>query len=119
MKVTPDQIKEIRERFNSSADFDTDDLFRWMETLLQAVEERETAIDKALIAAIRYAGIDGSHHKTWTIDQMVRALTACPQVQKTAKDCNGAAYTYDAQGESEDYSVLVKECGEWDTGIAP
>ena len=31
-------------------------------------------IDKALAIAIKYGGFDGDDHKTWVIDQMVRAL---------------------------------------------
>ena len=37
-------------------------------------------IKKALDIAIRYGGIDGAHHKDWTIDQIVRALTGCPMM---------------------------------------
>lgn len=53
---------------------------------------------------MRYGGIDGEHHKTWVIDQMVRALTGT------------------------DYANWVQESkvGEdgpntytWDEGIAP
>lgn len=35
-------------------------------------------ISKALDVATRYGGIDGDHHKTWVIDQMVRALMGDP-----------------------------------------
>lgn len=35
----------------------------------------EDGPQKALELAFSYGQIDGSHHKTWTIDQMVRALT--------------------------------------------
>lgn len=35
----------------------------------------EDGPQKALDLAFSYGQIDGSHHKTWTIDQMVRALT--------------------------------------------
>lgn len=31
-------------------------------------------IEKAISLAIQYGGIDGAHHKTWVIDQMVRVL---------------------------------------------
>jgi hypothetical protein len=31
--------------------------------------------DAALKIARQYGGNDGAHHKTWVIDQMVRALT--------------------------------------------
>lgn len=64
----------------------------------------ERRIDRAIEFAVRFGGIDGDHHKTWVIDQMVRALAG------------------------EDYDQLVKDAcdGEdgpdtygWDTGIAP
>jgi hypothetical protein len=89
------------------------------------VKER---IKKALEYAVRYGGIDGGHHKQWVIDQMVRALTGCPMVQKTATSASGKPYAYEAQGESEEYTALVAasmagddgpETYEWDTGCAP
>jgi hypothetical protein len=88
----------------------------------------EERVEKALAIAIAYGGFDGAHHKDWTIDQMVRALTGCPVVEESAKDCHGNPYTYKAQGESEEYQELVAEAcdGEdgpetytWETGIAP
>ena len=61
-------------------------------------------VSAALAIAQRYGGIDGTHHKEWVIDQMVRCMTgefydvwvAC---QKRGKD---GANTY-----------------PWPTGIAP
>lgn len=85
-------------------------------------------IHKALAIAVAYGGIDGAHHKDWTIDQMVRALTGCPVLEESAKDCNDIPYTYETQGESEEYLKLVADAcaGEdgpetysWDIGIAP
>ena len=32
-------------------------------------------IDEALSLIFQYGGIDGDHHKTWVLDQVVRALT--------------------------------------------
>ncbi len=70
------------------------------------IEEKEERIQKALKIAWSYGQIDGSHHKAWVIDQMVRALC----------------------GSEEDYAEWVKEYEtpvgyneyfEWDTGIAP
>lgn len=72
--------------------------------------------------ALKYAenGVyDGDHHKMWAIDQMVRALTGCPMITKTAVDCRGEDYSYEAQGESEEYLRFVYEVGGWDEGIAP
>lgn len=34
----------------------------------------EDRIKKALDVIERFGGIDGEHHKTWVIDQVVRAL---------------------------------------------
>lgn len=88
----------------------------------------EERIRKALAIAVSFGGIDGAHHKDWTIDQMVRALTGCPVEKKEAQDCNRIPYIYQAQGESEEYRALVAMAchGEdgpqtynWDTGIAP
>lgn len=86
-------------------------------------------IEKALGIACRYGQIDGDHHKMWTLDQMVRALTGCPMVMVTKKDCRGVPYTFEAQGESEEYLAFVKEHNnddedgpgtyEWDIGIPP
>lgn len=76
--------------------------------------------DKERIAAAlqvsSYGQIDGGHHKTWVIDQMVRALLGCPEI-------------HDGEfGTNDEYEKFVREyCdGEdgpdtygWDTGIAP
>ena len=88
----------------------------------------EERIQKALAIAVQFGGIDGDHHKAWTIDQMVRALTGCPLVPTTLKDCQGTPYTFLDQGESAEYQQLVADaCAGadgpntygWDEGIAP
>jgi hypothetical protein len=48
-------------------------------------------IQAALMIASQYGSIDGAHHKTWVIDQMVRALTgdvyaAWIKLQKAGED---------------------------------
>lgn len=82
----------------------------------------------ALEIAHEAGGVDGAHHKAWVIDQMVRALTGCPTVTKTAADYRGQSYDYSAQGESDEYLAWVTlakagedgpETYEWDEGIAP
>jgi hypothetical protein len=83
------------------------------------------AISKALEIAIRSGGVDGSHHKMWTIDQMVRALTGCPIVKRDGVDAHGHPYSYEAQGESGEYKAFLREYSGnedeyvWDEGIAP
>jgi hypothetical protein len=93
----------------------------------------DARIRKALEIAFRSAQIDGSHHRLWVIDQMVRALTSCPVEKLRALDYRGHPYEYDAQVDGEDYTQFVKayEYGdddwnileekeyEWETGIAP
>jgi hypothetical protein len=83
-------------------------------------DEQELAarIAKALTIA-RDDVYDGDHHKMWAIDQIVRALTGCPVVTKAGKDYRGTIYTYEAQGESEEYLRFVADAGNWDEGIAP
>lgn len=85
-------------------------------------------IIKALNLAAQYGGTDGAHHKTWIIDQMVRALLGCPMVERTATDYQGKQYTYQAQGENEEYLGWVRavcdgedgpETYSWETGVAP
>lgn len=86
------------------------------------------AITKALQIAFQDSQIDGAHHKTWVIDQMVRALTGCPLVEKSAIDCRNQPYTYKGFGESELYKAFISKHNQgedgpdtydWDPGIAP
>lgn len=94
----------------------------------------EECIAEALEFASAYGQTDGGHHKMWVIDQMVRALTGCPVVTKTAvtaglgPERDGVEYTYEAQGESEEYKKWVKDymdgedgpdTYEWEEGIPP
>lgn len=61
-------------------------------------------IENALVVAVRYGGIDGGHHKAWTIDQMVRALTGDGYAGwvRAAKNGEDGPHTY-----------------EWDEGCPP
>jgi len=61
-------------------------------------------IDKAIEVAVQYGGIDGAHHKTWVIDQMVRALAGDDYDRIVAEACDG-------EDGPDTY--------EWDEGIAP
>ena len=85
-------------------------------------------IEKALDFAVRFGGIDGDNHKAWVIDQMVRALTGCPILQRQAIDCKGQLYEFKDQGESDEYLKIVAdakagedgpETYEWKVGIPP
>ncbi len=61
-------------------------------------------VDKALETAMDYGSIDGSHHRTWVIDQMVRSLTG-DEYGQFVKEHN------DGEDGPDSY--------EWETGIAP
>lgn len=86
-------------------------------------------IGRALALIFRYGGIDGEHHKTWLLDQVVRTLTECPQVDKLKVLKDGTSFTYKTLGESEEYKKFCEisrygedgefTYGERDTGIAP
>jgi hypothetical protein len=86
-------------------------------------------ITATLALASNFGGIDGDHHKMWTIDQMVRVLTGCPIVKSEVFiDANQKPYTANVLGESEAYQAFIAEHNagedgldtyEWDVGIAP
>jgi len=85
-------------------------------------------IERALMVAVKYGGIDGDHHKSWVIDRMIRELTGCPTIQEEGIDVHGKKYTYSTLGESEEYKELVRKVCEgkdgpmtysWKVGIPP
>ena len=97
-----DRVDELREKLT---DEDKDTL-EWLifgyNQCAKLLYEKEEKIKKALEIA-EYGGIDGSHHKMWCIDQMVRALT--PNYKKWVKQYE----------KGEDGEKTYK----WDRGIAP
>lgn len=72
--------------------------------LLSELRKKDEQIEKAIDLAVRYGQIDGGHHKTWVIDQIVRILAGDNYDNIIADACDGedGTNTYD-----------------WDTGIAP
>lgn len=86
-------------------------------------EDPRRVLSARITKALKFAEMavyDGAHHKDWVVDQMVRALTGCPVVTKSAIDAHGDPYSYEAQGESADYEAFVAAAGgAWDEGIAP
>ena len=87
-----DTIETQRETIHSLRTMNND--------LCDAEERAKHAID----FAVKYGGIDGAHHKTWVIDQMVRLLTASEYETIVAAAKAG-------EDGPETYS--------WDEGIAP
>lgn len=63
----------------------------------------EERIKEALEIAFNYGQIDGSHHRLWVIDQMVKVLCQ-DEYAKFISD-------YETDEDGEEY--------EWDNGIAP
>ena len=90
---------------------------------MEITGDAERVLADRITKALEYAEMavyDGEHHKTWVVDQIVRALTGCPMVTVHAVDAHGEAYDYEAQGESDAYRAFVAEMeGSWDEGIAP
>lgn len=66
--------------------------------------EQTSKVEQALEIAGRFGGIDGDHHKTWVIDQMVRKLT----------EDNYEAWVLDMCAGEDGPDTYG-----WDTGIAP
>jgi hypothetical protein len=56
-------------------------------------------IQQAVELALNYGQIDGAHHKTWVIDQIVRVLTGDDYKQTIteyrAGDCGPETYSWD------------------------
>lgn len=67
------------------------------------MQNKQRMID-ALKIALDYGQIDGSHHKMWVIDQMVRTLTGDNYEEIVKQYCDGE------DGENT---------YEWDCGVAP
>lgn len=67
------------------------------------MNNKQRMID-AINLALRYGQIDGSHHKMWVIDQIIRILTGenYEDVIKHYRQGENGEHTYD-----------------WDCGIAP
>jgi hypothetical protein len=72
--------------------------------IAKAAQQANERIKQALDRAMATAQIDGAHHKAWTLDQMVRALTG-----------DGYDEWIRLYKEGED----GPETYEWDVGIAP
>ena len=94
------QLNSLIEHFkHGGLDFNATDISA-IEILLEENQKYKEVIEKAIDIAYQYGQIDGEHHKTWTIDQMVRQLLG------------------------NKYDNFVKEYEEggeysWNTGIAP
>lgn len=82
----------------------------------------------ALGLALEHGSIEGEHHKMWVIDQMVRALTGCPIIEGEVSLRGKLLYTYQKQGESEEYKDYVTHHNDgedgpdtyvWETGRMP
>lgn len=73
-----------------------------------ADKDMENRIRKALELAWDYSQVDGDHHKTWAIDQMVKAL--CGSEEEYRKWVE--EYEKPISIDSDDYYP-------WNTGIAP
>lgn len=61
-------------------------------------------ITRAITIAVQSGGADGSHHKAWVVDQMVRILAGekYDEIVRAAKDGEDGPDSY-----------------EWDCGVAP
>lgn len=71
-------------------------------------------IEQALAIAYSYGDVRGEPQQTWVLDQLVRALTGCPQVSRET-----ALGVVVERGASDEYRAWVAEHGEWDEGEIP
>lgn len=70
----------------------------------EKVDKYRDRIERAVNTAFSYGQVDGSHHKMWVIDQMLRELLPDSEYKKMVKE-------YEHGEDGEEY--------EWDVGIAP
>ena len=78
---------------------------KYVETVLNMLKEKDKKIEKVLELIFQYGQIDGDHHKTWVIDQIVRILT-------------GEKYNEFVKEYETDEETGEKEW-TWENGIAP
>lgn len=94
-----------------------------------------TDADWAMWYIVSYGSIDGAHHKTWLIDQVMRILNGTPIIVEEARwgpseryPDGFAEYRIETGDPSEKYLAMVREaCDgedgpdtyEWEVGIAP
>lgn len=91
-------------------------------------------IQRALEIAFKFSQFDGSHHKDWCNDQIVRALTGASLETEMLPAIDGnSEYVYEHQGTSPEYEKfiaayrgeLIQEDGyeyyeyEWSEGTPP
>ena len=80
-------------------------------------DEANTRIEDAIKLLLNYAQTDGGHHKTWCLDQVLKALTG-PRYEEFIH-----AYEYGFDDEDLSDSSIGYEpddkVWEWDTGVAP
>ncbi len=68
----------------------------------------------------RNSYIDGSHHKDWLFDQIVRIIKNCPIVIKLAKWSNGySEYRVNIKDESNEYVEYIESIDDYEKGICP
>jgi hypothetical protein len=70
----------------------------------EAGDGPNNVIGQAIEIAVQFGGIDGSHHRAWVIDQMVRVLAGDRYAEIVREACDGE----DGPGTYN-----------WDVGIAP
>ena len=85
-----------------------------------------TSQDWAMEFIERYGQIDGSHHKSWVLDQVARILKGTPVMLSVAKwDDGKEEYRYSVQSppsrEYIEWVAIILGDGEYDYdgGIAP
>jgi len=103
------------------------------ETILDISKTEYKDYDKgdwALLYIEMYGGIDGSHHKAWVMDQVVRILNGTKVILSKAEWKNGTInHRFNLDEPSQKYLDWVKEYEgeeddgeimyEYDIGIAP
>lgn len=81
------------------------------------IAECKRRIKRAKQVAMNYGQIQGDHHRTWVLDQMVRALCGCPYDKPT--DYYASCESYERFVQEHNAGDAGPDTYDWDTGIAP
>lgn len=85
---------------------------------LDFVMKKKQRIENAIEMIVDMGQYDGSHHKQWVLDQVLRILTDCPTEIIEAVDSKNVTYVYNSLGTNKKYEHEISGI-DWDVGVPP
>lgn len=98
-------------RINDSLQSDIGDVKHDFQYLEKTANELASRLESAISIIDNFGSESESQHKSWVIDQVLRALTGCA-IETTGK--------YNKQGKNDEYLKIIGAANcEWDEGLSP